>query len=177
MLYVKTFRTPGDEESLQRLRRILRRLERQLQGHLEQDDACCGVSSAQCQALLEIDALGETTLTALAAALDLDISTLSRTVESLVQAGLVSRAAKAGNRRALRIALTSRGRRQADLINRRANAFFKKLFQLIPAHKHHLVIEGLGLLAESLLQTCPLCPASPPVKATAEKRQGAINER
>ncbi|HEY3416310.1 MAG TPA: hypothetical protein VGM23_05440, partial [Armatimonadota bacterium] len=52
-------------------RRQLRALERELVRQLEADTSCCGVTLAQCHALLEL-ATAELSLSGLAAALDLD---------------------------------------------------------------------------------------------------------
>ena len=50
--------------------------------------ACCGISMAQCHALVEIGRAGSISLVELAKLLDLDNSTMSRTVNNLVNSKL-----------------------------------------------------------------------------------------
>lgn len=69
-------------------------------------------------ALVRLEACGEARLSDLAAALELDLSTVSRQVRVLVELGLVSRRADADDRRAARLALTPTGR--AELRAQRA---------------------------------------------------------
>ena len=94
---------------IREFRRDLRVLEREAVRHLEGETSCCGVTLGQCHAILELS-FSDSSLTALAAALDLDTSTQSRTVDGLVKAGWVERTQDAGDRRAVRLALTAAGR-------------------------------------------------------------------
>lgn len=69
------------------------------------------VTSASLAALRTIDHLGTPTVSAVARRLRLDQSTLSRQVRPLEDQGLVERRAAAGDRRAVRLRSTARGRR------------------------------------------------------------------
>ncbi len=68
---IRTFRTES------------RRLERIIGNYLQRDTCCHGVSVAQCHTLLAVEQLGKPSLGALVALLELDKSTVSRTVENL----------------------------------------------------------------------------------------------
>lgn len=86
---------------------------------------CCGVTSAQCHLLLEIDARGGGSVGELAEALELDPSTLSRSVDALVKAGLVSRAEDRSNRRKLLLGLTPKGKEKVDHIDDVCDEYYK----------------------------------------------------
>ena len=125
---------------------------------LETDTGCCGVSLTQCHTLLEL-AASELSLTGLAAALDLDTSTLSRTVDGLVRAGLVERAEDASDRRSLRLTLTPAGRAKVGNIDGICNQYYADLLAGLGAEDQRCVLRAVGLLAERMrsLRTAPSC--------------------
>src|SRR5512136_774154 len=102
--------TMVDQKTLRTLRKSLRVLEREVELSMASDTGCCGVTLAQCHLLLEVEARGGTGVTELAEILDLDKSTLSRTVDGLCHAGLLSRETDPGNRRCHILSLTEKGR-------------------------------------------------------------------
>lgn len=75
------------------------------------EDAKAGVAPAQLSALSVLVFAGPCSLGELAAAEQVKPPTMSRVVESLVGQGLVSRVAHEGDRRAVRIAATPKGRK------------------------------------------------------------------
>ena len=131
-------------------RKLLRRLERSLICALK--DCCCGVTLAQCHALLEIEDQGETTLMDMTKAMNLDKSTLSRTVDGLVNVGLVKRVPHPTDRRFTLLALTKQGEDLAKNLNSVNDDYFKKVFKAIPRGKHDGVIEHLEYLVEGISQ-------------------------
>lgn len=147
-------------------RRQLRALEREMVTQLEADTGCCGISLAQCHTLLEL-AKSELSLTSLAAALDLDTSTLSRTVDGLVRAGLVIRAEDPLDRRLLRITLTTAGRAKVESIDDVCNRYYGDLLSGLNEHDRDCVIRAVGLLAERMhsLRRSEICTLK-------EKRHG-----
>ncbi|MDF2934607.1 MAG: transcriptional regulator, partial [Chryseobacterium sp.] len=91
------------------LRELVRILVRSL-GMLEKSDAsCCGVTITQCHAIVEIGRKGKISLIDLADLLDVDKSTMSRTVNNLVETGLALRDMDTDNRRYIVIQLTEDG--------------------------------------------------------------------
>jgi DNA-binding MarR family transcriptional regulator len=160
-------RGPVDNLTIQNFRKNLRRLQRKLFGQLEGDAICCGVTMAQCHVLLAIEEKGLTTVTELAAELELDKSTLSRTVDSLVGDGLVRRETNAGNRRSQHISLTPQGEEATAGINEQWNSYFLSLFAQIPKTKHEAVLEGISLLSGVIL-----CPE----ECCREKGGGGVQE-
>ncbi len=142
-----------DPSTLSSFRRRLRQLERTVMAQLQQDPSCCGVSITQCHTLLEIEESGPTTLTRLADRLELDKSTLSRSIDTMVEAGWVERTVHPDSRRAVWIALTARGRSICNRINRRWNGFFGDLLGRYSVRQQNLMMEGLSLLADALSNT------------------------
>ena len=144
----------GDFMKTQRIRTFrknLRRIEREIVSQLKDETTCCGVSLAQCHALLEIGQQKETTISDLAYTLKLDKSTLSRTIDGLVRIGHVDRVINPNDRRFMRIALSDQGISVYDSINQTCDTFYTNVFQHIPDEKHDQVIEGLGLLVDAFI--------------------------
>ena len=126
-------------------------------GALDLDSVCCGVTMAQAHVLLAVEEAGQTRVTALARELRLDKSTLSRTIEGLVRAGLVDRRAVPGDRRSLSLSLTALGRRAAADINRQGDEEIRGLLSRIPSRKRGMVVEAIGLLAEAHVKKGACC--------------------
>jgi DNA-binding MarR family transcriptional regulator len=131
-------------------RRALRLIERELSLELDSETSCCGVSLSQCHLLLELEIIGEVSLSGLADATGLDKSTLSRTVESLVKEGLVQRDTSPDDRRGVRILLSDKGKKKAELINGYCDKYYDTLFSRIPATKHASIIQSLSVLADAM---------------------------
>ncbi len=144
-----------DKLAIQQFRRNLRKLERRLAGELEGKSYCCGVTTAQCHTLLAIEDKGMTTVTELANELELDKSTLSRTIDGLVAISLVDRGTDLSNRRSQRISLTSQGEKVATSINEQWNHYFKSLFGGMQESKRRVVMEGIALLSDVMLAPSP----------------------
>jgi DNA-binding MarR family transcriptional regulator len=131
-------------------RRSLRVLEREVGLSMASDTGCCGVTLAQCHLVLEVEARGSTRVTELADILDLDKSTLSRTVDCLCRAGLLNRETDPANRRQQVIILTEKGKTKTTAINRTCDASYRRLFNLIPRGKKKQVAESIALLAKAM---------------------------
>lgn len=129
----------------------LRALEREVAIQLEGETTCCGVTLAQCHCLLELSQR-ECSLTALADALDLDKSTLSRTIESMVQSGLCERSTVAGDRRSVRLTLSSIGRSKVDKINRICDEYYGNVLSHLSDSVQRQVIRSVGILADAMKQ-------------------------
>jgi DNA-binding MarR family transcriptional regulator len=149
---------PPNKATTAAFRRHLRVLEREVVRQLEADTGCCGVTLAQCHALLEL-AASELSLSGLAAALDLDTSTLSRTVEGLVRAGTVVRAEDASDRRSVRLTLTDAGRAKVAFIDDICNRYYDDLLGGMSEQERRCVMRAVGLLAERMrsLRTARCC--------------------
>lgn len=132
------------------LRELTRVLVRNL-GVLEKSDACCcGVTITQCHAIVEIGRKGKVSLVDLAELLGLDKSTMSRTVNSLVEADLAVRDLDAENRRYVIIQLTEKGSEVFQNIEGSMEDYFIKIFGSIPEEKRGQVLESLSLLTDAV---------------------------
>ena len=140
----------GMQIPIRDFRANLRALEREVEMSMTSEAGCCGVTFAQCHLLLEVERLGRTSVTALASALELDKSTLSRTVETAFKSGLINRTVDPLNRRQQVISLTDRGRQTAGAINERCDLSYSRLFDFIPREKRGIVVEAVAALAQAM---------------------------
>ncbi len=132
------------------LRELLRILIRDL-GILEKSDAsCCGISLAQCHAIVEIGRADKISLIDLADLLGLDKSTMSRTINNLVEAGLVLRELDMENRRYVIIQLTDKGKEIFQNTEESMNNYYQDILESISENKRNEVIEGLQLLTDAV---------------------------
>ena len=143
-----------ESKSIEAFRAKLREIERTVWLQTKSEALCCGVTMAQCHAILEIGAAGELNLKELSARLGLDNSTLSRTVESLVKDGLAERSPSIQDRRATVIRLSEKGRAARARINTTWNRICRDVFRDIPREKHGQIIESVSLLADLLTGCC-----------------------
>jgi DNA-binding MarR family transcriptional regulator len=159
----------GTDIAIRDFRSNLRVLEREVEMSMTSEAGCCGVTFAQCHLLLEVERLGRTSVTGLASALELDKSTLSRTVDAACRAGLIDRAVDSQNRRQQVISLTDRGRQTAETINRQCDASYARLFDFIPQGKRSMVADTVALLAQAMRMKRhhpeAACCADPPEEA------------
>ncbi len=182
----------GDPESrvpVRDFRRALRLLERQVERTLASQTGCCGVTVAQCHLLLELDqaeftgsdsgagsGAGPDRLAGLepglgvgdcARALELDASTLSRTVDSLVKSGLVSRKEDANNRRRQIVALTEAGRARVAGIHSLCDSYYGRILDSFPQASRKILAEGITALAAALRsQPFDGCASAPDARGT-----------
>jgi DNA-binding MarR family transcriptional regulator len=97
----------------------------------------------------------------LAQRLGLDKSTLSRTIDGLVDIGLVDRLPNPSDRRFTPLSVTEQGKAVCNVINRSADDYYGRVFENIPQEKHEAVIKNLSLLVQVLLDEENLQSAKP----------------
>jgi DNA-binding MarR family transcriptional regulator len=131
-------------------RRTLRALERELGMALESQTVCCGVTLAQCHALLEIADSGTITAGELAMGLSLDKSTMSRTMSGLEARGWVERSEDPANRRRAFVSLSAEGRKRVAEIDELCNATYGRLLAAMDGDSRRSMLEGSAVLARSL---------------------------
>lgn len=136
------------------LREMLRILLRNL-GVLEKSDAsCCGITIAQCHAIVEIGRAKEISLNELADLLGLDKSTMSRTINNLVEANLVVRDLHTEDRRFVTIKLTDNGKGVFNNIEGTMTQYYQSIFKAIPEEKRDQVLESIKLLTNAVKNKC-----------------------
>ena len=132
------------------LRELIRILVRNL-GILEKTEtSCCGVTVSQCHAIVEVGRKKEISLNELAELLGLDKSTMSRTINNLVEEGLVSREIHSGDRRYVTIELTDIGQDVFKTIEDSMEKYYSGILDTIPEDKRSQIIESLQLLVEAV---------------------------
>lgn len=137
----------------QRLRETTRLLIRKL-GVLERSGAtCCSITMTQCHAIVETGRRQQISVNELAELLTLDKSTVSRTVDQLVNNGVFIREPDANDRRYVVLRLTIQGEALFKSIEQRMEKYFTEILDSISEEKQDQVIESLQLLAEALKGT------------------------
>lgn len=138
------------KKELKKFRHHIRGLEREIAFQQKEDTSCCGVSVTHCYALVEVAGCEDISVTELAETLELDKSTLSRTVESMVASGLVTRTVNEADRRRTVLKLTPEGRAKIECINKFCDDHYRQLFKLISDEKHQIIFEAVELLATAM---------------------------
>ena len=82
--------------------------------------------------------------------MELDKSTLSRTVDSLVREGFATRITDTDDRRAVKIGLSEKGAEKARTINTLCDKYYEEILSGIPLKERKEVIESVAVLAESM---------------------------
>lgn len=136
------------KSDLKMFRSSMRAIERRVARSLKEQTACCGVTSAQCHVLLEISALKPVGIAELSARLGLDPSTLSRTVDGLVRAGLLERSENPADRRACLLQLTEQGSATCRSIEDFCDRFYTDMLKPIPRKKQYDLLQAMALLVE-----------------------------
>lgn len=137
-------------ETIRPFRKAMRRLEREIERALTAQTDCCGVSTGQCHLLLELAEAGSGSIGQFAERLELDISTLSRGIESLVRAGLVTREPDPSNRRRQIVSLSPAGLTKANAINKTCDAYYLRLLESLPQDLRDATVRAVPLLAMTM---------------------------
>ncbi len=138
------------------LREGIRVLVRNL-GLLERSESgCCGVTLAQCHAIVEIGRSDETNLNNLTELLNLDKSTMSRTIDNLVNQSLALRQTRTENRRYISIKLTEKGYEIFKSIEKSMEDYYSNIISLVPGDKKDQVLESLHILTD-IVKTNKCC--------------------
>lgn len=115
-----------DDNYIKAFRESIRVFEREI--FLQNTESCCeGVSLAQCHTLVEIQKKDKISVTDLAENMQLDKSTVSRTVDKLVKMDLVDRSIPEENRRMAFLKLTGEGQEVCKSINFSSDAYIAQV--------------------------------------------------
>ena len=131
------------------VRQASRQLVREL-GFLDDGQNGLGITHSQCHTLIELERQERLTAGELAQALNLDKSTMSRTVAGLVKRGYVAMRAQPGDRRRRQLVLTARGRTKVGQIHRQADGSVQAALSGLAAEDRAAVVRGLSLYAGAL---------------------------
>ena len=140
----------ADNKQVKRLRETMRMLVRRL-GILERSEAsCCGITFAQCHIIVELGRGEKMSVNELAETLRLDKCTVSRSVDNLVNTGLVQRETDPEDRRYVALKLSDPGVLVFDDLEDRMEKYFAEIVDYLPSEKRNQVLESLTLLAEAV---------------------------
>jgi DNA-binding MarR family transcriptional regulator len=126
------------------------RLQRKMAFFDEIQSSCCGVSFAQCHAMAAIRKAGKISLNDLAASIGLDKSTVSRTVDNLVNNKMALRDPVPADRRSVTIRLTAKGSRAIREVEAGLSRCFASLYDSIDESKRAQMMESLRNLLEAI---------------------------
>jgi len=132
------------------LRELTRKIERNLESLNESQMCNENITLSQCHTLVEIGRMQATSLKDLAQRLDLDTSTMSKTVESLVKRGLITREQLPDNRRMVVIRLTIEGMTVFKNIESDMNLKFEKICGRISKKDLQVVLHALEIYNNAL---------------------------
>lgn len=137
-------------EEVRLLRESIRVLERKL-GILEDSEmSCCGLTMAQCHALVEIGRAKRISLVDLSGMIGLDTSTMSRTVNNLVTKKMAKRELDPNDRRYVTIQLTPAGDTHFREIESSMESYFGKIYEAIPELDRAQVNKSLAILLKAI---------------------------
>ena len=136
-------------DKVKKFREYTRALERNLE-NMNQSDCCqCGVNTSQCFLLVEIGRKPGICAKELAEILRVDKSSVSRSVEEMVQKGYVNREPSREDRRSVVLSLTESGRERFDRIEHDMDMKFRKVMDGIEKEKQEQVLEALRIYNEA----------------------------
>lgn len=138
-----------DQDYLQEFRETIRVLEREI--FLQNTLSCCeGVSLSQCHTLLEIGNNSKISVSELAENMQLDKSTVSRTVDGLVKKTLVDRVIPDENRRKAILYLTDEGREVCKTINFTNDSYIEDILNDFSSQDKEKLLELLRKMTHNM---------------------------
>jgi len=133
-----------DAATAARLRTVLGRLSRQLRTTTASTDA--GLTPTKISVLLGVDRRGMTRISELAEIEALNPTMLSRTISTLVDAGLLDRASDAGDRRTAWVEVTDDGHRLAERMRRERTDVLNRGMSALPASERRSLEQAIPAL-------------------------------
>ncbi len=134
---------------IQKFREILRTFDQEL--FLQNNASCCnGISLAQCHTLMEIEKNSEVSVSDLAKSLSLDKSTVSRTVDGLVNINMVNRVIPKENRRLALINLTSSGKQICSTINYTNDSYIREVLNDFTEEEKEVFLSLFSTLTKNM---------------------------
>ncbi|HVO72300.1 MAG TPA: MarR family transcriptional regulator [Aggregatilineaceae bacterium] len=150
-----------DQLALGTLLREVTRLHAQLQ---REQVACGGTTVTQCSILTELGRHGAMTLADLGRRLGLDKGWLSRTVEALAQAGLLTKVPGENDRRTVLIALSPAGQVRYQKLSQMLNDLSERVIDRIELADRATIQRALELLQQALIVERAATPAPLPLE-------------
>ena len=124
--------------------------------------SCCCVEGAevsvvQSHILYEINRQHQPSIQQIAETLGMDVTTFSRQVQSMVEAGLVKKTPYAEDRRVQILSLTDKGKRIHDAIEQIMTTYYHDIFSHMTEFEKETVIRSLQLFNQAMAKTRQCC--------------------
>jgi len=116
-----------------------------------------GFTTSQCYTLLEIHKAKQIAMNELSDKMNLNSSTMTRIMDTLVRDGYIDRQKSAEDRRLVLVSLTAKGIESADNLNDSVKAYYKKVIEGIPAGKLDDVLQSADVLVHAFEKSNPNC--------------------
>ena len=138
-----------EKELIRKFRSVLRRFDREL--YYQNNSSCCnGISLSQCHALMEIEQKKDISVTEVSDALMLNKSTISRTVDGLVNIGLLNREIPKEDRRTAVLNLTDTGKKVCNDINWNNDRYIQKYLEVLNTDEQDTLITLLDKVTRQM---------------------------
>lgn len=138
------------ELMFERLDRVTRHLQRDLDCCDRALVSCCGLTVAQSNAILALKELGSATMNEFAAEMRLHGTTMTRMVDALIQRGWVVRLPDAEDRRIVRVAVSTAGQEMAERLAESRREMLTSALAEIPPGEQEAVLKALERVAALL---------------------------
>lgn len=136
---------------------IVRKLVRMFQLFERDQIKVHGFTTSQCYTLLEIHKANQISMNELSDKMNLNSSTMTRVLDTLVRDGYIDRQKSAEDRRLVLVSLTSKGIQSADDLNDSVKSYYKKVIEGIPSGKLDDVLQSTGVLIHAFEKSNPNC--------------------
>lgn len=135
------------------IRNLVYQLLRTLESNDRDTCACFDVTHLQALVMLELVQNQPLNMQQLAECMQLAVSTMSRVVDKLVEAGFISRQTDKNDRRMVYCSLTKEGVATARQLEECYNGFFEQIIDKIPARDLPGFLNGLRIFVKQI-QAC-----------------------
>lgn len=116
-----------------------------------------GFTTTQCYVLLEIMNQQEISMKTLSERMNLNTSTMTRVLDTLVRDGFIERIKSENDRRLVLVKLTEKGRKSAMDLNQSLADYYGKVASSLPDGKIEDVLESARLLIKAFESANPNC--------------------
>ncbi len=113
---------------------------------------CYDCTYAQCHVIWETAQESKISVNELATRLNINKSAVSRTVDDLVNKGLLERNPNPSDRRYVDIELTEKGQQTFREIELNSRRYFEAVLEIIPENKRDITLEGIQIFSSALYQ-------------------------
>lgn len=148
---------PGNECCVEEVGDMVRKLVRLFQLFERDQIKIHGFTTTQCYTLLEIDKAGSITMNDLSDRMNLNSSTMTRVLDTLVRDGYIERRKSDEDRRLVLVSLSPKGKAGASLLNGSVNGYYKKVIESIPKGQLDEILKSADILIHAFESSNPNC--------------------